>query len=285
MNEILQIHHLTKQYPAFKLDDISFSIPKGTIMGLIGENGAGKTTTINLILHAIEKDTGTVLVFGKDHIENELEIKQDIGIILDECNLPAIFTAAEVETVMKRIYAQWSHETYAGMLSAFDLPKDQKIGTFSKGMKIKLNLAVALAHEPKLLILDETTAGLDPVMRDDLLDFLLDFVQDEEHAVLFSTHITSDLARIADYITFLHQGKLLFCRKKDDLIYQYGILHCGETAFRGIDQTDILAWQKKDYEYQVLVADRSAAEQKYRDCVIDPATIDDIMLLLIRGEK
>lgn len=285
METILQINGLTKRYPEFCLDHVSFPVPKGRIVGLIGENGAGKTTTINLILHAIEKDSGDILVFGKDHLRFEKEIKQEIGVVQDECNLPLMFTASDIETVMRRIYKNWDSARYWELIEKFCLPHTQSISAFSKGMKVKLNFAIALAHKSKLLILDEATSSLDPVMRDDVLDLLLDFVQDEENGVLFSTHITSDLSKIADYIAFLHKGKLLFYKPKDELIYHYGLIHCGEKRFQQIDSSDRLAWRKQDYEYQILVANRDEMAKKYKDCIIDPATLDDIMLLFIRGER
>ncbi len=285
MENILQIENLSKSYPGFYLDNISFSIPKGAIVGLIGENGAGKTTTMNLILHAIEKDAGKISVFGKDHLACEKEIKQDIGVVQDECNLPLMFTASDIEAVMEKIYRNWEHEQYWALINKFNLPHNQIISSFSKGMKIKMNFAIALAHKSKLLLLDEATSGLDPVMRDDVLNLLLEFVQNEEHSVLFSSHITSDLSKIADYIAFLHEGKLLFYKEKDDLIYHYGLVHCGHELFSRFDKHDMLAWRKQDYEYQILVADRDAVSGKYKGCVVDPATLDDIMLLYIRGEK
>ena len=221
MENILQIADLTKRYPDFYLDHLTLNVPSGSIVGLIGENGAGKTTTMNLILNAVTKDSGDILVFGQDNLSHEKEVK--------------------------------------------------------------MNFAIALAHHAELLLLDEATSGLDPVMRDDVLDLLLDFVQSEKHGVLFSTHIMSDLSKIADYIAFLHEGKLLFFKSKDELIYRYGLIHCGEKLFREIDRGDILAWRKQDYEYQILVADREAAARKYKGCVLDPATLDDIMLLYIKG--
>lgn len=285
MNNVLEIERLTKSYPGFCLNGVSFSVPKGTIVGLIGENGAGKTTTINLVLHAVEKDSGSVLVMDKDHIQYEKEVKQQIGVVQDECNLPLMFTVSDIEAVMRRIYVNWDTLRYRELIKKYELPETREISTFSKGMKVKLNFAIALAHKSKLLILDEATSSLDPVVRDDILDLLLDFVQDEENGVLFATHITGDLAKIADYIVFLHEGRLLFSRTKDDLIYHYGVIHCGEKLFRHIEPSDILAWQKQDYEYQILVADRDAMARKYQNCIIDPATLDDIMLLYIRGEK
>lgn len=285
MDAILQIDKLSKSYPGFCLNELSLTIPSGTIMGLIGENGAGKTTTINLIIRAVEKDGGTIDVFGKDNILCEKEIKQNIGMVQDECNLPLMFTISDIETVMRRIYANWDKPQFWHLIKKFDLPIGQEIRTFSKGMKVKLSFAIALAHKARLLLLDEATSGLDPVMRDEVLDLLLDFVQDEGNGVLFSTHITSDLSKIADYIAFLHEGELLFCKQKDDLIYHYGIVRCGAEQIAKMDKEDIAAWRKQDYEHQVLVTDRAGMAKKYPGCIIDPAALDDIMLLYIKGER
>lgn len=282
---ILQIEDLTKHFPGFCLDHLSLSLPKGTIMGLIGENGAGKTTVINLILHAVEKDGGEIRVFGRDHLRCEKEIKQMIGIVQDQCNLPAMFSIRDVEQVMRRIYTGWDSTRYRALAEQFRLPSERPLSAFSRGMKAKLSFAIALAHGARLLILDEATSNLDPVMRDDILDLLLDFMQNEENGVLFSSHITGDLAKIADNIAFLHQGKLLLCKPKDELIYRWGLLHCGERLFRQIAPGDMLAWCRQDYEYQVLVADRDAVSGKYGSCVMDPASLDDIMRLYIRGER
>lgn len=284
MNEILQLIELEKNYGDFVLDKVTFSIPKGAIVGLIGENGAGKTTTINLILRAVEKDGGQVLVFGQDHAEHEKEIKQKLGVITDEGNFPEGFTIPDIEKFIKHMFPSWSRKVFGDCISKFELPIDKPVKAFSKGMKIKLNFAVALSHDAQLLILDEATSGLDPVMRDDILDVLLDFVQDEEKAILFSSHITSDLEKIADYIAFLHKGKLAFFTPKDELIYKYGIIRCGAAAFDALDKADIIKYRKQDFEWQVLVADREAALRKYPKCVIDNATIDEILLLYIRGE-
>lgn len=285
MEPILEIRDLTKHFPGFSLDRLTLSVPKGTIMGLIGENGSGKTTTINLILHALEKDGGEIRVFGRDHIRCEREIKQRIGIVQDTCSLPAMFSPRDIERVMGHIYADWDSSRYRALTDQFQLPPGRPVSAFSKGMRAKLNFAIALAHGARLLILDEATSNLDPVMRDDILDLLLDFVQDEENGVLFSTHITGDLAKIADNIAFLHRGKLLLCKPKDELVYRFGLLHCGERLFRRMDPGDMLAWCRLDYEYQVLVADRDAVMRKYGDCVLDPASLDDIMRLYIRGER
>lgn len=283
--KILEIENLTKKYPDFTLDTLSFSIPQGTIMGLVGENGAGKTTTMNLILNEMKKDGGNIKVFGKDYLEHERSIKERIGVVFDECHFPELFSAREMELFLKDIYATWQPETYRDYLKRFGLPENKPIKTYSKGMKVKLGFAVALSHQPQLLILDEATSGLDPVMRDEILDILLEFIQDEEHGVLFSSHITDDLEKIADYITFIHKGKLLFSKTKDELIYQYGVIKCGAETFTQIDKGDILAYRKQDYEWQVLVANKEEARRKYKKCLVDSVTINEIMLFHVKGEK
>lgn len=285
MDAVLRIDKLTKRYPGFCLDELSLTVPSGAIVGLIGENGAGKTTTIDLVIHAIEKDGGEIRVFGKDNIIYEKELKQSIGMVQDTCNLPLMFTIPDIETVMGRIYTHWDREQFRALTQKFDLPSKQEIWTFSKGMKVKLNFAIALAHHSRLLLLDEATSGLDPVARDEILDLLLGFVQDEGNNVLLSTHITSDLEKIADYVAFLHKGKLLFCKPKDELIYHYGIVHCGAEQFASMDKEDIVAWRRQDYEHQVLVANRAGVAKKYPGYIIDPAALDDIMLLYIKGER
>ena len=285
MDNILEIENLTKKYPDFTLDTLSFSIPQGTIMGLIGENGAGKSTTINLILNEMKKDGGRIKIFGKDHLEHERAVKEKIGVVFDDCHFPDLFNANEMELFMKDIYTTWQPKTYRDYLKRFGLPQDKPIKAYSKGMKVKLSFAVALSHQPQLLLLDEATSGLDPVMRDEILGILLEFVQDEKHGVLFSSHITDDLEKIADYITFIHKGKLLFSKTKDELIYHYGVIKCGAEMFNQIDEADIIAYRKQAYECQVLVADKEEARRKYKNCLIDSVTISEIMLLHVKGEK
>lgn len=284
MSNILEVEDLTKQYAGFKLDHVSFSVPKGTIMGLIGENGAGKTTTISAILDLIRKDEGTVRFWGQE-LSSSRQFREDIGVVFDGINFYETLTPAKVGKISGAAYRQWDSSLYRNYLDRFQLPADREIKSMSKGMKMKLCIAIALSHRPKLLILDEATGGLDPVMRDDILDVFLDFVQDEEHSILMSSHITSDLEKIADYITFIHQGKVLFCKTKDELRYRYGIIRCGAAVFDRIDREEILALRKEDYQWNVLVADREKARRKYKDAVVDDATIDDIMLLYVKGEQ
>lgn len=283
MNDALIISGLTKTYKDFMLNGVSFSVPCGSIVGLIGENGAGKSTTINAVLGLIQKEAGSICVLGKEQPDNE--IKEQIGVVFDGNNYPEIFSTRKLNRVMKDIYHSWEEHTFLNLLKKFSLPTDKPIKQFSKGMKMKLAIAVALSHNSKLLILDEATSGLDPVIRDDILDILLDFAQDETHSILISSHITTDLEKIADYIVFIHEGQVVFSKLKDELIEQYGIIKCGAAQFEALDKSDIIVYRKMDYEWQVLVADRAAMKKKYPKALIDSASIDEIMLLYVKGER
>lgn len=280
----LEVRNLRKDYGDFVLDKLSFTLPRGVIMGLIGENGAGKSTTINCILNEIQKDAGEILIFDKDNITDEKEIKSKLGVVFDENHFPDIFTPLEIGRFMAGIYSGWEWPTYRQFLEKFELPKGKKIKDFSKGMKVKLAFAVALSHNAELLILDEATSGLDPIIRDDVLDMLIDFVQDESHSVLVSSHITSDLEKVADYITFIHKGKLIFSHDKDDLVDNYGIVNCGAAVFDVLDKTMVVAYRKEDYQYKVLVRDRNRASKNYPKAIVSPATIEEIMLFYVKGE-
>ena len=282
MDAILQVENLTKQYPDFTLDHVSFFVPKGTIMGLIGENGAGKSTTINAILDLINKDDGTVAFWGQE-LSSSKQIKENIGVVFDGINFYETLTPAKVGKISSAAYKQWDEHLYKEYLKRFQLPVDKEIKTLSKGMKMKLCIAVALSHKPKLLILDEATSGLDPVMRDDILDIFLEFVQDANHSIMMSSHISTDLEKVADYITFIHQGKVIFSKRKDELRYHYGIIRCGAAVFDQIDKEDVLAYRKEDYQWNVLVAEKEKAKRKYKNAVVDDATIDDILLMYVKG--
>lgn len=280
----LVVNDLTKKYRDFILDKVSFSVPCGTIVGLIGENGAGKSTTINAILGLINRDSGNIELLGKEDTQSDDSIRNQIGVVFDGNNYPNILSAQKLNRVLKKIYRAWDENKFFSLLNKMSLPTDKKIKEFSKGMKMKLSIAAALSHNSRLLILDEATSGLDPVVRDDILDLFLEFVQDENNSILVSSHITSDLEKVADYIVFLHKGKVVFCKSKDELRYQYGIIRCGAAQFDTIDKDEIIAYRKRDYEWEVLIADRKKAQRKYPKAVIDPATIDEIMLLYVKGE-
>ncbi len=282
---ILTLDGVGKKYKNFTLDNISFQVPGGTIVGLIGENGAGKSTTICTILGLTEKDSGTIRLFGKEDSDIDFNDRNRIGVVFDNNNFPETFTPRKLDHFLSSVYSEWDHQQYMGFLKKLSLPLDRKIKKMSKGMKMKVALAVALSHHAKLLVLDEATSGLDPIVREEILDMLLGFIKDEKHSVLMSSHITSDLEKIADYIVFIHDGKVILNKPKDELRYQYGIIKCKESQLNTLDKKEILAYRKQDYEWQVLISNRETAQKKYPEMVIDPATIDDIMLLYVRGEN
>lgn len=287
MNNILELQNVSKQFSAsgFALDNISFSLPYGSIMGYVGENGAGKTTTIGCILNTLSKDAGVIKLFGKEMADADISLREEIGVVYDGDNFPDYLSAEKLASVMRGLYTGWDDILFNKKLEDFKLSKKQKIKTYSKGMTMKLAIAAALAHHPKLLIMDEATSGLDPVMREEMLDVFLDFVQDEERSILLSSHITSDLEKIADYINFIHDGKIILSAKKDDLIYRYGIMRCKSEQFSTLEKGDFIAYRKRDYQIDVLVPDMKIAERKYRGIVIDAVSVDEIMLLLVKGEK
>lgn len=285
MEHAINVKGLTKNYPNFSINNINLVVPKGYIVGLIGENGAGKSTTIKSILNLINKDSGSIEVFGLDHSKYELEIKQRIGIVFDESHFPDQLKAKDINTMMKNIYQNWDTPLFNQYLKQFKLPENQIIKEFSRGMKMKLSLATALAHHPKLLILDEPTSGLDPIVRNEILDIFLDFIQDEEHSILISSHITSDLEKIADYITFIHEGNIIFSESKDALLNDYVIIKCREQELTQIDLIDIIHSKKTGQIYEILVKDKQKMEIKYRNLIMDQPSIEDLMLIYIGGMK
>lgn len=284
MDYALTVDGLNKTYSEFTLRDVSFQVPRGAIVGLIGENGAGKTTVINAILGLIKKDSGNVTILGKEESQIEAAGKEQIGVVFDNSVFSGELTPKKLNKVLRDIYRTWDQDRYTALLQKMALPENKKIKTFSKGMKMKLSMIVAFSHHPQLLILDEATSGLDPVMRDEILDMFLDFVQEEEHSILISSHITTDLEKVADYIVFIHAGELIFCKPKDELLETYGIIKCGAAQFDMLEKQDIVTYRKMDFEWQVLVADRNAAQKKYPKAMIIPAAVDEIMLLYVKGE-
>lgn len=275
------VHGLSKSLGDFLLDNISFTVPKGRIVGFIGENGAGKSTTINLILNELKKDTGTIKIFG---VENTTpSIRNEIGVVFDECNFHEVFNARDIGKILSGIYPTWDKSLYQHYLKQFHIPLNKPIGSFSKGMKMKLSIICAMAHRPKLLILDEATTGLDPVVRDEVLDLFLEFIQDEEHSLFFSSHIISDIEKIADYVILIHHGKIIFEEQKDDLIYRYGIAKCRQERFASISPDDYLISRKTNVCMECLVRDKEAFRKKYKDIVVDNAMLEDIMLFYVKG--
>lgn len=286
MENILELENISKSFPKsnFLLDKLSFSLPYGTILGFVGENGAGKTTTIGCILNTVIKDSGTVRLFGQEMQDRDTTLREKIGVVYDGDNFPGFWTAKQLSQVMRGFYRHWDNTLFQKYLTDFGLPEKQQIKHFSRGMTMKLAIAAALSHHPQLLVLDEATSGLDPVVRDEMLDVFLDFVQEENHSILLSSHITSDLEKVADYIAFIHNGRLVLTASKDDLIYHYAVLRCKESQFQTIDRADMIAFRKRDFQIDVLVPDGKEARKKYKDIVADHVSIDEIMLLLVKGE-
>lgn len=284
MKNIIELNQVSKKYPTFQLANIDFSVPAGSIVGLLGENGAGKTTLIKLILSLLQKDSGTIQIFDHDISEEKNLPKEKIGVVLDNSFFSETLNAHQIESILKELYQKnWDTKLYHQYLQRFQIPEKQKIKTFSKGMKKKLEIATALAHHPNLLILDEATSGLDPVVRSEILDIFQEFIANEENSILISTHITSDLEHIADYIAVLHKGKMLLKEEKDTLQENYGILKCSAEDFEKIKkEKSILRYRKMPYSYEVLVNDKKMWKRK--EYVVDKPSLDDLMVMMIKGE-
>lgn len=274
MKNVLELKHMTKRYNTFTLNDITLSIPGGTILGLIGENGAGKSTLIKCILGITRPDEGEIAALGTD-VES---VKANIGVVLDESLFHNQLKAVQVERVMAGLYPTWDKELFFTYLEKFGLPKDKLIKEFSRGMKMKLSIATALAHRPKLLLLDEATGGLDPVVRDEILDEFMNFVSDEEHGILISSHITSDLEKACDHVAYLHGGELVLYGEKDELLTTYGRIACTVAQLENMDSSLLLGKRVSKFGAEAVVKDRAAFRQAYPDIPVDPVSLEDLMI-------
>ncbi len=278
----IEIRSLCKHYKGFSLDDLNLDLPYGCVLGLVGENGAGKSTTIRLIMDTLERDGGTVSVLGTDNRSKEfLDLKEDIGVVLDETFVPEVINAKQMGKIMAGTYKNWDQAVYDGWIRRFELPLDKKFKDYSRGMTMKLGIAAALSHHPRLLLLDEATGGLDPMVREELLEVFADFAAEEGHAVLLSSHIVSDLERICDYIAFLHRGRLVLCEEKDLLLDKYGILKCSREQLANIPEEAIHGRRVGTYGVEALVE----REFMPRDAVVDRANLEDIILYMVKGEQ
>lgn len=280
MNAI-EINNLTKEYKDFKLDDISLTLPSGYIMGLIGENGAGKSTTIKLLLNAINADKGEISILGKSNKDNFKVTKEDIGVVLDEAHFPEGVNAKQVNVIMRNTYKNCDEKVFFEYINKFSLPLKKSFKDFSRGMKMKLMIAVALSHDAKLLILDEATSGLDPIVRDEILDLFYDFTRDESHSILISSHIVSDLEKLCDYIAFLHKGKLLFVEEKDILLEKYRILKCSNAEFDDIDKDAVKGVRRTDYGVEALVL-KDKVNNAFK---LEKPNIEDIIVFMAKEVK
>lgn len=277
MNAI-EIKNVSKSYPNFKLDNLSLTLPGGCIMGLVGENGAGKSTTIKLILDMIHRDSGSITLLGRDNQKDIHLVKEEVGVVLDEVGLPEHLNAKQIGKIMKHIYKNWDENSYNGYIQKLDIPNDRAFKDFSRGNKMKLGIAVALSHHPKLLLLDEATSGLDPVVRDEVVELFSEFTRDEEHSILISSHIVSDLEKLCDYIAFLHKGRLLLCEEKDQLLDQYGIVHCTQQQLAAMNTDAVRYYKQNNYGVEAMVR-RDAVSG---DIHISPISIEELFLFMVK---
>lgn len=281
----IEINGLTKKYDGFKLNNVTFSVPKGSIMGFIGQNGAGKTTTIKAILNIISKDSGNIKIFGLDNVQNELEIKENIAVVFDELPIHDALNIRNINIIMRDVFRNWDENVFFGYTERFELPVKKKIGQFSKGMKMKLQIAVALSHKAKLLVMDEATTGLDPVMRSEILDIFLEYLQDENNSILMSSHITSDLEKIADSVTFIDKGQILLTGYKDDILESHGLIKCTKEDYSRIDRSDFISARISDFGVSVMVDDIKKAQQKYSGLMLEKSDLEEIMLYYVNRQK
>lgn len=281
MNEALRLENVNKQYQNFALQNVNLTLPAGSIMGFIGENGAGKSTTMKALLGLIHCDSGSVYVNGNSFTGKETDIKEQIGVVMDTSCFPEELSAKDVGTVMSHTYKSWDDKAFQKYLTDFRIEPGKKIKNYSRGMKMKLSMAVALSHDAKILILDEATSGLDPLVRDSMLDLFLDFIQDESHSILISSHILSDLEKICDYITFIHDGRILFSKSKDELLEQYRVVKGSKEQMRNLDKEKVIGMKENAFGAEALVD----ADAIPNGMVSDPAGIEEIMLYFVRREQ
>lgn len=281
MSNAIETKGLTKCFPGFTLEGLNLTLPSGCILGLIGENGAGKTTAIKLLLGMLKPDGGSASVLGAD-ISGDLQgVKEAIGVVLDEPGLPHMLKAGQVDKIMGRIYKSWSSQDFAALLRRLAIPEDKPYGDFSRGMKMKMGLAIALAHKPRLLLLDEATSGLDPVVRDDVTDLLLDFTRDEEHSILLSSHIVSDLEKVCDYIAFLHKGRLMLLEEKDALLNEYALLQCSLKEAEQIDPAAVIGRRDTPYGCRLILR-RDAAPA---GAALGSISIEELFIFMVKEEQ
>ena len=277
----LEIKNLTKSYDDFLLDNLNLTLPGGCIMGLIGENGAGKSTTIRLILDMIRKDGGTVRILGRRNTDNAVSIREELGVVLDDVGLPECLNLDEIGDVMRYTFKNWDDGEFDRLIRRFSLPRDKQFRDFSRGMKMKTGIAIALSHKSRLLILDEATSGLDPVARDDVVELLSEFTRDENHSILISSHIVSDLERLCDYVAFLHRGKLLLLEEKDALLAEYGLVHCTAEQLRTIPEGAIRYRKENPYGVEAMVLRKDVPQ----GIAVSPISIEELFVFMVKEAK
>ena len=285
INNVIELKNVVKDYGDFKLDHISFAVPEGSVCGFIGQNGAGKTTTINLILDIINRDDGEINLFGKPVDKDHAYVREDVGVVFDEMGFHEFMTAKDINIMMKNIYKNWDEVAFFDYLKKFSLPSKKKCGAFSRGMRMKLQISVAMSHKAKLLIMDEPTSGLDPIVRNEMIGIFRDFVVEEDHTILLSSHITGDLEKIADEVVFIDGGKIVLSGNKDEILEKHGILKCKKEEASKVSEALIVGVEKEAYSTSILVNDRHAAAKLYPDMVIEEAALEDIMIYYVNAKK
>lgn len=283
MTNAIELSHIQKTFPQFALRDVNLAVPTGTICGLVGENGAGKSTLIRILMGALRPDSGRATVLGADTAAPDFPaVREDIGVVLDEGCFPETLTAPQVGRIMAATYRRWEQDTFDAYCKRFGLPEKTAFKDYSRGMKMKLTIAAALSHQARLLVLDEATAGLDPIVRDEILDIFYEFTRDETHSVLISSHILSDLEKICDYIAFLHEGQLLFCEEKDALLETYGIFNDTAEQAEALMPEAIVSMETTPYGGVRALVRRELAPVGFQ---LEQPTIEEIILALVKGEK
>lgn len=285
IRNVIEVKNVTKTYADFKLDNISFSVPEGSVCGFIGQNGAGKTTTIKSILDVINIDEGEIFLFGENIKKDSARLREDVGVVYDEMGFHEFMTGKDINIMMKNIYKRWDEKAFFEYLKRFSLPSRKPCGDFSRGMRMKLQIAVALSHNAKLLIMDEPTSGLDPIVRNEMLQIFREYVIVEDHSILLSSHITGDLEKIADEVVFINAGKIVIAGNKDEILEQHGLLKCKKGEIDKISTSLIVHYEEEAFGTTILVNDRKACEKLYSDMVIEQATLEDIMLFYVNKRE
>lgn len=285
IKNVIELKNVSKDYGDFKLDNISFEVPEGCVCGFIGQNGAGKTTTIQLILDTITRDSGEITLFGKSVDGDSASLREDIGLVFDEMGFHEFLTAKQINTIMKNVYKNWDEVLYFDYLKRFSLPSKKACGSFSRGMRMKLQIATALSHGAKLLIMDEPTSGLDPIVRNEMLQIFREYVVKEDHTILLSSHITGDLEKLADEVVFIDGGRIVIKGNKDEILEKHGIIKCKKEELAGIDKEMIVSYELSSMGAEILVNDVNTARKLYPNMVIEQAGLEEIMIYYVNSSK
>lgn len=283
IKNVIEIKNVTKDYGDFKLENINFSVPEGSVCGFIGQNGAGKTTTIKLLLDVINADEGEIFLFGQNIKKDSAKLREDIGVVFDEMGFHEFMTGKDINIIMRNIYKNWDEAAFFDYLKRFSLPSKKKCGDFSRGMRMKLQIAVALSHNAKLLIMDEPTSGLDPIVRNEMLQIFREYVVEEDHTILLSSHITGDIEKLADEVVFINSGKIVLAGNKDDILEKHGILKCKKSQLEQVSKPLIVNVQLGSFGVEVLVNDRRACEKLYPNMVMEQASLEEIMIYYVNN--